>query len=83
MMTMLNDQVIQDNNALIERNRDLECELAALKAKLGRVSRVAFALHHRAVCIMEEWGDEPMGGTDLGRCHAFEQAAGEIREAIG
>lgn len=31
---MLNEQVIADNHALIARNRELERELASLKAKL-------------------------------------------------
>lgn len=32
---MLNDQVIADNHTLIARNRELECELARCKARLG------------------------------------------------
>lgn len=32
---MLNEQVVADNHALIARNRELERELAQLKAKLG------------------------------------------------
>lgn len=80
---MLNDQIIADNHALIARNRELECELAALKAKLGEVSRIADEYHDRASTILESWGDKPMGGTDLGRFHAFEQMVGEIREVLG
>lgn len=34
-MPMLSEQVIADNLALIARNRDLECELAKEKAKIG------------------------------------------------
>ena len=37
------EHTVADNLALIDRNRELECELAALKAKLGRVWRVAVA----------------------------------------
>ena len=44
-MPMLNEQVIADNLALIDRNRELERELAQLKARLGAVSRIADELH--------------------------------------
>lgn len=80
---MLNDQIIADNLALIDRNRELECELAQLKAKLGAVSQIADEYHERASTILESWGEDPMGGTDLGRFHAFEQMVGELREVIG
>ena len=80
---MLNEQIVADNHALIARNRELERELAALKARLGAVSRLADNFHDRAMTILESWGDAPMGGTDLGRFHAFEQMVGEIREVIG
>ena len=80
---MLNDQIIADNRALIARNRELERELASLKAKLGAVSRIADKYHDSASTILESWGDKPMGGTDLGRFHAFEQMVGEIREVLG
>lgn len=80
---MLNDQVIADNHALIARNRELECELEQLKARLGAVERIADKYHDRASTILEGWGDKPMGGTDLGRFHAFEQMVGEIREVLG
>lgn len=80
---MLNDQIVADNHALIARNRELECELEQLKAKLGAVSRIADKYHDRASTILSGWGDKPMGGTDLGRFHAFEQVVGEIREVLG
>ena len=80
---MLNEQVIADNHALIARNRELECELEQLKAKLGAVERIADKYHDKASTILESWGDKPMGGTDLGRFHAFEQVVGEIREVLG
>lgn len=79
---MINDQVIADNLALIDRNRDLECEIAALNAKLGRVARIADRYNRRAATILDGWGDRPIGGTDLGRIHAYEQMVGEIREAL-
>lgn len=34
------ERTAADNLALIERNRELECELASCKAKLGRVSEI-------------------------------------------
>lgn len=80
---MLNEQVTADNHALIARNRDLECELASLKAKLGAISRIADKYHDRASTILESWREDPMGGTDLGRFYAFEQMVGEIWEVLG
>lgn len=80
---MLNEQIIADNHALIARNRELERELAQVKAKLGAVSRISDKYHDRASTILESWGDKPMGGTDLGRFHAFEQMVGEIWEVLG
>ena len=79
---MLNEQVIADNHALIARNRELERELAQLKAKLGRVRALADKYHEKASIILSGWGDKPMGGTDLGRFHAFEQVVGEIGETL-
>lgn len=80
---MLNDQIIADNHVLIARNRELECELEQLKAKLGAVSRIADKYHDRASTILESWREDPMGGTDLGRFYAFEQMVGEIWEVLG
>lgn len=79
---MLNEQVIADNHALIARNRELERELASLKAKLGAVSRIADKYHDKASTILESWREDPMGGTDLGRFYAFEQMVGEIWETL-
>lgn len=79
---MLNEQVIADNHALIARNRELERELASLKAKLGAVSRIADKYHDKASTILESWREDPMGGTDLGRSYAFEQMVGEIWETL-
>lgn len=80
---MINEQIVADNHALIARNRELECELVNLKAKLGAVSRIADKYHEKASIILSGWGDKPMGVTDLGRFHAFEQVVGEIREVLG
>lgn len=63
---MLNDQIIADNRALIARNRELECELEQLKAKLGAVPRIADKYHDRASTILESWGDKPMGAPISG-----------------
>lgn len=79
---MLNEQVVADNRALIARNRELERELASLKAKLGAVSRIADKYHDKASTILESWREDPMGGTDLGRFYAFEQMVGEIWETL-
>lgn len=45
---MPNDQMLTDNIALIERNRELERELKACKAKLWDVSRLTNALEGEA-----------------------------------
>lgn len=81
-MTMLNEQVISDNLALIDRNRELECELAALKAKLGEVSRIAGSCRNRARAISEGAGDREIRGSDLGRMHAYFRVADEIAGAL-
>ena len=80
---MLNDQIIADNHALIARNRELECELEQLKAKLRAVERISDKYHDKASTILESWREDPMGGTDLGRFYAFEQMVGEIWEVLG
>lgn len=79
---MPNDQMLTDNIALIERNRELECELAKCKARLGAVARLADEYHEKAVTILEGWGDVPIGGSDLGRVHAICQMVGEIKETL-
>lgn len=79
---MLNEQVVADNLALIERNRELECELAALKARLGAVSRLADKCESCARRISDAVGDLA-SGTDLGRMHVYFSVAHEIREAVG
>ena len=80
---MLDDQMLADNIALIERNRELECELAKCKARLDAVARLADEYHEKAVTILEGWGDVPIGGSDLGRVHAICQMVGEIKETLG
>lgn len=81
-MPMLNEQVIADNLALIDRNRELECELAALKTRLGAVSRIADELHENAAKLVESYGDEPMSKDDARTCSFKFCLAREIREAI-
>lgn len=79
---MLDDQMLTDNIALIERNRELECELARCKARLGAVAHLADEYHEKAVTILEGWGDVAIGGSDLGRVHAICQMVGEIKETL-
>lgn len=81
-MPMLNEQVIADNLALIDRNRELECELAALKARLGAVSRIADELHENAAKLVEIYGDEPLSKEAARACSFKFWLAREIREAI-
>ena len=77
------DQVIANNLALIDRNRELERELAACKARLGAASRVADACRERARAICDGRGDREIYGSDLGRMHAYYRVADELAEAVG
>lgn len=81
-MPMLNEQVVADNIALIDRNRELECELAALKARLGAVSRIADELHEDAAELVESHGDEPMSRNVAQTCSFKFRLAREIRKEI-
>ncbi len=81
-MPMLNEQVIADNLALMDRNRELERELAALKTRLGTVSRIADELHEDAAELVESYGDEPMPRNVAQACSFKFWLAREIRKAI-
>lgn len=81
-MPMLNEQVIADNIALIDRNRELECELAALKTRLGALSRIADELHEDAAKLVESYGDEPMSKDDARLCAFKFWLACELMDAI-
>lgn len=78
---MLNEQIIADNRALIARNRDLERELALLKAKLGAVDRIAGDCEERARRISGAAG-ELAAGADLGRMHAYFHVGRELMEVM-
>lgn len=81
-MPMLNDQLIADNLALMDRNRELERELAALKTRLGAVSRIADELHENTAKLVESYGDEPMSKDDARLCAFKFWLACELRDAI-
>lgn len=81
-MPMINDQLIADNLALMDRNRELERELAQLKARLGAVSRIADELHENAAKLVESYGDEPMSKDDARLCAFKFRLACELRDAI-
>ena len=81
-MPMLNEQVVADNLALIDRNRELERELAQLKARLGVVSRIADELHEDAAKLVEIYGDEPLSKEAARACSFKFWLAREIRKAI-
>ena len=81
-MPMLNEQVVADNLALIDRNRELECELAALKTRLGAASRIADELHENAAKLVESCGDEPMSKDDARLCAFKFWLACGLRDAI-
>lgn len=76
------ERTVADNLALIDRNRELECELAALKAKLGAAERIAGSCRDRARAISEGAGDREIRGSDLGRMHAYFRVADEIAGAL-
>ena len=79
---MLNEQIVADNHALIARNRELERELAQLKARLGAVGRIADELHEDAVKLVESYGDEPMSKYDSRLCSFKFWLACEIKDAL-
>jgi hypothetical protein len=60
------ERTVADNLALIERNRELGCELAACKAKLGRVFRIAARLRgdHRMAVLRAGDGTVPRSVAD-------------------
>lgn len=60
------ERTVADNLALIERNRELGCELAACKAKLGRVFRIAARLRgdHRTAVLRAGDGTVPRSVAD-------------------
>lgn len=73
---------VADNLALIERNRELECELASCKAKLGRVSRIADFCHARAIEELEAWGNMPVPHWSVAVIRVFAEVSGKLRKAI-
>lgn len=79
---MLNEQIIADNHALIARNRELECELEQLKAKLGRVRALADELHGDASELVERYGDEPLSTEDARTCSFMFRLSCKFREAV-
>lgn len=72
------ERTVADNLALIDRNRELEIELAALKAKLGRVSRLADRRRGEVRMAVLRAGDRPIPQSAADR---FEIAS-EIAEAL-
>lgn len=60
------ERTVADNLALLDRNRDLECELASCKAKLGRVFRIAARLRgdHRMAVLRAGDGTVPRSVAD-------------------
>ena len=76
------EQVIADNLALIDRNRDLECELAQLKAKLGRVVDMARDLHSDARTLSELFADGVMPMDAARECAVKHGISERIMDAI-
>lgn len=76
------DQLIDDNERLIDRNLVLECELAQLKAKLGRVVDIAHDLHGDACILSEMFRDEIMPMDAARECAVKHGISERIMEAI-
>lgn len=76
------DQLIDDNERLIDRNRDLECELSRLKSKLGRVVDMARDLHSDARTLSELFADGVMPEDAARECALKHGMAERIMEAI-
>lgn len=76
------EQVIADNLALIDRNRDLECELSQLKSKLGRVVDMARDLHGDACMLSEMFRDEIMPMDAARECAVKHGISERIMDAI-
>ena len=79
---MLNEQIVADNHALIAHNRELERELAALKAKPGAVVRIADRLHGEARDLAEMNGDKPIPRHVAVMRAVRHRIAEELREAV-
>ena len=79
---MLNEQIVADNHALIARNRELERELAALKAKPGAVVRIADRLHGEARNLAEMNSDKPIPRHVAVMRTVRHRIAEELREAV-
>lgn len=76
------DQLIDDNERLIDRNRDLECELSRLRSKLGRVVDMARDLHSDARMLSELFADGVMPEEAARECAVKHGMAERIMEAI-
>lgn len=76
------EQLIADNLALIDRNRDLECEIAQLKSKLGRVVDMARDLHGDARMLSELFADGVMPEDAARECAVKHGISERIMEAI-
>lgn len=76
------EQLIADNLALIDRNRELECELAQLKSKLGRVVDMARDLHSDARTLSELFADGVMPEDAARECAVKHGISEQILDAI-
>lgn len=76
------DQLIDDNERLIDRNRDLECELSRLKSKLGRVVDMARDLHSDARTLSELFADGVMPEDAARECALKHGISEQILDAI-
>ena len=73
------ERTVADNLALIDRNRELECELKACKAKLGRVFKIAARLRGDARMAVLRAEDAPVPRYVADRFEIAEEIAEALR----
>lgn len=74
------ERTVADNLALIERNRELECELASCKTKLGLVSGIAESLRSSARNVLAAYGERAIPRDVARLASAMSAAAESMRE---
>lgn len=77
------ERTVADNLALLDRNRELECELASCKAKLGRVSEIAESLRSSARNVLAAYGERAIPRDVARLASAMSTAAESMREMAG
>ena len=76
-------QIVQDNLRLLDRNLRLECELAELKARQGRVVRITDNLRRSAAGIYAAYGDGPVPRDLAKLASEYHGISEQLEEALG